>query len=496
MACVLALLPGSLMALRSVAAPPENVDARSDQEATEPGLRAALEADPTNLELRVELGTLLSHQQGRLDEAIAQYQDALAIDPENRSARHGLARANAWSGRSMKAISEYDALLSDDPSDEEAHFGRGQLARWNGDRARARLHLRRAIELDPNKGHYYEELGRVEVDARSFGAAQDMADLARLHGTNPTVLDQALAAATKPKLRLKTSFSDETNDFQRANGNIRAEFRPWPDTLLRFATGYTRFQDDTGDIDRFTLLGAVKQSLPRDLVLSARYAFRKPLDVDATHEFGAELSGRPIPLPIELRLGVSRQSMVDRRPEFEDIEPLEGVGSGGNTLDAILDRRQITEVYGGLSGNPIPGTYAYADYSGGWINDGNDRQNATAGFGLDLVQLLTGASAHAVTLKYDFFYLDYDREDPDYFSPEDFMVHTPGLAWRWWPTDRLVLGLEAGLPLEPGESPGWQAGAFSRIELGQSLFLGLRARHLENPSYRITTATLGFEFGF
>jgi Flp pilus assembly protein TadD len=56
--------------------------------------RKFLELEPTNVEARNILGTALI-QQGRIPEAIAQWQDALKIEPENGNAASNLAWALA-----------------------------------------------------------------------------------------------------------------------------------------------------------------------------------------------------------------------------------------------------------------------------------------------------------------------------------------------------------------------------------------------------------------
>ena len=94
---------------------------------------------------------------------------------------------------------------------------------------------------------------------------------------------------------------------------------------------------------------------------------------------------------------------------------------------------------------------------------------AAAGAGLDLIQAWLGEHPQRLTLKYDFFFLDAADDTPAYFSPDEFQVHTPSLDWRWLPggNQGLIVGLEAGIPLQPGEDPGWIAGGFARIPLGK-----------------------------
>jgi tetratricopeptide (TPR) repeat protein len=457
-------------------------------------LRSSLEAEPANEARARALADFLSYQPGRLTEAIELYHTLLAGNSGDLASRHGLARSLAWLGQSAEATEHFEKILHSRPDDAEAHFGRGQLARWSGDRTRARMHLRRAIELAPGIAHYHEEYGRLELQAGWRSLARKAVAHARQLGGDVEDLESAISAAHSPSARLKSSFSDETNDFRRSHVNARVEFSGWLDSRILLEPGFTRFEDDSGDLDRVSIRLSVSKPLPRDLRLDARYALRKPVDEDETHEVGAELGGRPFSLPVEFRIGGSRHSMVDRRPGFEDIEPLEGMGSGGNSLQSILDQRQLTEAYVGLSSSPLRATYTYIEYSAGWINDGNRRNNLTAGLGVDLVRILNGPGSHILNLQFDLFYLDYDRDDPDYFSPSNFLVQTPGLSWRWRVRELIVLGLEAGVPWEFGERAGWLAGGFAQIELRPQVFLGARLRHMKNASYRISSGTIGLRF--
>lgn len=459
-------------------------------------LRSALERSPSNFDQQLALANHLSYQTGKLDEAIAHYRKALKIRSGDRSARHGLARSFAWAGHSKQAMIEFDSLIAEDPNDPEARFGRGQVARWGGDHVRARRHLVRALDLAPENTRYREEYARLELDAGRPTAAAAAAAMVRRLGGDAAELEAEISAAFVPKARVRGSASEETNDFRRATVTMESDFAAWKNARILVEAGYTRFEDDTGDLDRVSLGIDATQPLPLEMKLLARYALRKPLSDSATHEAGLEIAGRPLPLPVVFRVGGSRHSLVDQRRSFEEIEPLQGVGSGGNSLDAIRNRRQMGEAYGGVSITPVLGTYVYAEFAAGWISDGNRRLNAVSGAGLDLMALARKSSKHAVNLQYGLYFLDYTSEDDEYFSPRNFIVHTPSVAWRWQPDDRFVVGLEAGAPVESGERFGWLAGGFAQVRFKKNVSVGARMRHMENASYRITSATLGVQLTF
>jgi tetratricopeptide (TPR) repeat protein len=65
------------------------------------------------------LGTIL-RQEGKVDEAIAQYQMALQIMPGNESVNFNLARALYQNGKADQAIAQFQAALEIEPDDVEA----------------------------------------------------------------------------------------------------------------------------------------------------------------------------------------------------------------------------------------------------------------------------------------------------------------------------------------------------------------------------------------
>ena len=466
-----------------------------DPAAAERNLRGRIQLDPGDPEGHALLGELLAGQ-SRFDGAVVHYRKALALDGQNRRARVGLARTLAWAGNSDEASRRFDDLLADDPDDLEALFGRGQIGRWQGERSRARALLRRASALDPSDPRFPVELGWLELGAGRLQAATELAEEARRLGGSSEELTRAIETALAPTIRTKMSFSDESQSFRRASTTTRFEFSPLADSRVRVAPGFDYFDDKTGDIERYSLGVHIRHVLPHDFQAVGSYFYRNASSAAATHAFQGELRGRPFDAPLDLWIGGSRRAIVDDPPGYEDVAHLEGIGSGGSTLEAIRKRRQTSEVYAGLSTSPLPGSYAYASFTAGWISDDNESRSATAGVGIDLFQLLPGPKNQHLTLKYDFFYRDVDDEVPEYWSPSNFDVHTPSIDWRWHPKTSLVLGLEAGIPLKSGEAPGWMAGGFAAFELTERLQVEARARHTEDTAFRVTGGTLGARWRF
>jgi TolB-like protein/tetratricopeptide (TPR) repeat protein len=85
----------------------------------------ALSLSPTNTDIIGDVATLLQSL-GRLDEAIALKEYAVARDPVNPRAHHNLGNAYRWAGRWDDAISQYNSALNLSPGYIGAETGIGQ----------------------------------------------------------------------------------------------------------------------------------------------------------------------------------------------------------------------------------------------------------------------------------------------------------------------------------------------------------------------------------
>jgi eukaryotic-like serine/threonine-protein kinase len=102
--------------------------------------------DPSSL--RLEFGQV-AQRLGDFPRALAEYQEALAIDPEGDPARKALlnrARIVAELGAFDRARADYEALLADDPEDGDARTGRALLALRMGDAEAAEADLSLLLE--------------------------------------------------------------------------------------------------------------------------------------------------------------------------------------------------------------------------------------------------------------------------------------------------------------------------------------------------------------
>lgn len=95
-------------------------------------------------------------KQGRLDEAIVQFKDALAIDPNYANAHSNLGRAYDEKGMLDEAISECNKTLAIDPKHAVAYNNLGTIFKKKGMLDEAISHHKKALNIKPNyaEAHY------------------------------------------------------------------------------------------------------------------------------------------------------------------------------------------------------------------------------------------------------------------------------------------------------------------------------------------------------
>jgi serine/threonine-protein kinase len=104
------------------------------------------------------LGNVLQAQ-GQLDEAIDEYQKALAIDPNLAPTHNNLGGALKDQGKLDEAIDEYQKALAIDPKLAPAHVGLGNALKAQGQVAEAIKEYQKAIDLDPKLAQAHNGLG-------------------------------------------------------------------------------------------------------------------------------------------------------------------------------------------------------------------------------------------------------------------------------------------------------------------------------------------------
>ncbi|WP_242729071.1 TerD family protein [Microcoleus vaginatus] len=103
----------------------------------------------------------LKVQKGDVPGAIANFTQALALNPNIPQAYLGLGIATGQQGNKQQAIYNYDRALQFNPNLAEAYFGRGQAYYELGNKQKAIADYEQAIRVNPNYGLAYLERGAI-----------------------------------------------------------------------------------------------------------------------------------------------------------------------------------------------------------------------------------------------------------------------------------------------------------------------------------------------
>ena len=128
-------------------------------------------AYPADFWANIEMGNALYHQSNTL-EAIGYYRAALALRPQTLSLRYALGDLYLDLQRWDEAIAEYEQAVRLDPENAWCHNRLGFALAWKGGRDdEAIAHTRKAIRIDPNEGWFHYCLGFALDRADRFDEA-------------------------------------------------------------------------------------------------------------------------------------------------------------------------------------------------------------------------------------------------------------------------------------------------------------------------------------
>jgi len=137
----------------------------------------ALRAWPKSATAHVNLGAALAHQ-GKLVEAIEHYSKALQLIPDYAIAHANLGRALVNLGRVEEAITHYEEALKIDPNFADVHLNLGILLVRRGEYNSASMHYETFLRLDPysakgpiNMGAALAQGGRLDEAIQCFNEA-------------------------------------------------------------------------------------------------------------------------------------------------------------------------------------------------------------------------------------------------------------------------------------------------------------------------------------
>jgi Flp pilus assembly protein TadD len=103
-------------------------------------------------------------------------QRASMAEPQSRSVREALARAQFDAGRYTEAAENFRMIVEASPSDDYANFGLGLALARTGDHAAAAEYLALAAAMRPDAAHYTEALRSVRATLRAREDARKAAE--------------------------------------------------------------------------------------------------------------------------------------------------------------------------------------------------------------------------------------------------------------------------------------------------------------------------------
>ncbi len=106
-----------------------------------------------------------------IEPLIADYEQALRLDPNHHLARIALAELYLKTHRNDDAKREFASHLEHYPDDLEAHLGLGRIAVEKGDDAEAIRHFDRGASIAPNDYRPFAERGKMEMERGRFADA-------------------------------------------------------------------------------------------------------------------------------------------------------------------------------------------------------------------------------------------------------------------------------------------------------------------------------------
>ena len=142
---------------------------------------------------------------GAHEEAIAAFQAALRVQPDDPPSKLRLAEVLLAAGRFRESQVLHEALITNPATRAQAHYGLGQLQVATGRKAAGLEHYRQAVAAFPDYGRAHYALGLALRDQGLKAEAGEQLALAQQHRYQEPMLDDPLLRAVA---QLNTAASD------------------------------------------------------------------------------------------------------------------------------------------------------------------------------------------------------------------------------------------------------------------------------------------------
>jgi tetratricopeptide (TPR) repeat protein len=165
----------------------------------------ALELSPDDARANYNLGIALART-GKPGDAIARYQKALKADPDFAEVHANLGVALSQKGRLDEAIAHFEKALKLNPASAEVHINLGVALVWKRQTDAAIAHFEKALAINPASAEAHRNLGDAfyHLRGKTRDALSHWRAALRLAPNHPLVLNQAawvLATSTEASIR-------------------------------------------------------------------------------------------------------------------------------------------------------------------------------------------------------------------------------------------------------------------------------------------------------
>ena len=202
--------------------------------------------------------------QGKLNQAIEVYRQAVAVDPENAAIYVALAQVQVFAGDYPGAQASAERALLLSPSNSMAHSVRAWVLDFQGSPLEAEASIKRALELDPNNAVAHAFYAEILIDQGPNNAmrAAEESKVAQELAPNSLITHRARGYV----LEATANYEEAVREYQAAigmNSNI-------PDLHLQLGINYSALGIYDQAVQEFSNANALNPADPMPDYLSSR----------------------------------------------------------------------------------------------------------------------------------------------------------------------------------------------------------------------------------
>jgi tetratricopeptide (TPR) repeat protein len=127
---------------------------------------------PTSVQSKIKSGRELA-KQGRAEEALAEFEAALKLDPNSKLARLGSGALKARLDRLDEALSDFKEVLRLDPMNVQAHLRSSRVLILKKEMDKAQEYVESALRIDPKAPLGYLLLGYIYLSRKDLTKAKE-----------------------------------------------------------------------------------------------------------------------------------------------------------------------------------------------------------------------------------------------------------------------------------------------------------------------------------